>query len=162
MGALGAMGAMGALGAIGAGCDECGVRRVRSQVPQLRKYIPLQKFHPLETTCGFQLDLGGHRFLLLSVPMSRHFSELRCWQLARSLRNEVTKILKKPVFDRNHRSRDNLADAASSVRRNIAEGFGRRGHKEFARFLNISLSSLKEVEDGLIECVDNEWATQER
>ena len=99
------------------------------------------------------------RFLLVQWAMARHFSELICWQLARSLKKEVTTILKKPVFQRNVRSRDNLSDAASSVRRNIAEGFGRRGHKEFARFLNISLSSLKEVEDGLIECVDNEWAT---
>jgi four helix bundle protein len=93
--------------------------------------------------------------------MARHFSELICWQRARSLKKEVTKILKKPVFEQNQRSRDNLADAASSVRRNIAEGFGRRGHKEFARFLNISLSSLREVEDGLIECVDSDWATQD-
>ena len=87
--------------------------------------------------------------------MARHFTELVCWQLARSLKKEVTKILKKPMFDRNLRSRENLSDAASSERRNIAEGFGRRDHKEFARFLNISLSSLKEVEDGSIECVDN-------
>ena len=93
--------------------------------------------------------------------MARHFSELKCWQLARSLKKEVNTLLKKPVFERHHRFRDNLGDAASSARRNIAEGFGRRGHKEFARFLNISLSSLKEVEDGLIECVDNEWATQD-
>jgi four helix bundle protein len=93
--------------------------------------------------------------------MARHFSELKCWQLARCLKKEVTKILGKPVLARHHRFRDNLSDAASSVRRNIAEGFGRRGHKEFARFLNISLSSLKEVEDGLIECVDSEWATEE-
>ena len=93
--------------------------------------------------------------------MAKHFRDLTCWQLARGLKKEVTQILKKPVFQRNLRSRDNLSDAASSVRRNIAEGFGRRGHKEFARFLNISLGSLKEVEDGLIECVDNEWVTQE-
>ena len=93
--------------------------------------------------------------------MARHFRELTCWQLARSLKREVTELLKKPGFDRNLRFRENLSDAASSARRNIAEGFGRRGHKEFARFLNISLSSLKEVEDSLIESVDNEWVTEE-
>ena len=93
--------------------------------------------------------------------MARHFRDLTCWQLARGLKREVTDLLKKPIFDRNLRFRENLSDAASSVRRNIAEGFGRRGHKEFARFLNISLSSLKEVEDSLIESVDNEWVTEE-
>jgi four helix bundle protein len=71
--------------------------------------------------------------------MARHFSDLTCWQLARGLKKEVTKLLRKPVFKQNQRSRDNLADAASSVRRNIAEGFGRRGHKEFARFLRNSI-----------------------
>ena len=96
----------------------------------------------------------------IRISVARHFRELTCWQLARSLKQEVNKILKKRVFERNLRSRENLSDAASSARRNIAEGFGRRGHKEFARFLNISLSSLKEVEDGLIECVDNEWVTE--
>jgi four helix bundle protein len=99
--------------------------------------------------------------LQLQPAVARHFRELICWQLTRSLKSEVTKILKKPVFKCNLRSRENLSDAASSARRNIAEGFGRRGHKEFARFLNISLSSLKEVEDGLIECLDNEWVTEE-
>jgi len=92
--------------------------------------------------------------------MARHFSELKCWQLSRSLQREVFQLLKRAVFASNPKARDNLNDAASSARRNIAEGFGRRGHKEFARFLNISLSSLKEVEDGLIECVDNEWLTE--
>jgi four helix bundle protein len=108
----------------------------------------------------FQAHFYGRRFLLSDRFVARHFRELTCWQLARSLKMEVMKILKKPVFERNLRSRENLSDAASSARRNIAEGFGRRGHKEFARFLNISLSSLKEVEDGLIESLDNEWITE--
>lgn len=93
--------------------------------------------------------------------MARHFRDLICWQLARALSTKVTHILKKPVFERHLRFRENLSDAASSVRRNIAEGFGRRGHKEFARFLNFSLASLKEVEDSLIESVDNKWLTDE-
>jgi four helix bundle protein len=89
--------------------------------------------------------------------MARHFKELNCWQLARMLKIEVTSLLKRPVFKSHYKTSENLSDAASSARRNIAEGFGRRGHKEFARFLNFSLSSLKEVEDGLIETVDNGW-----
>jgi four helix bundle protein len=104
---------------------------------------------------GEARNLLSHRF------MARHFRDLTCWQLARSLKKEVTRLLKKPALNRDYKFRDNLSDAASSVRRNIAEGFGRRGHKEFARFLNISLSSLKEVEDSLIESIDNEWVTEE-
>jgi len=49
----------------------------------------------------------------------------------------VFQLLKKSVFASNPRARDNLNDAASSARRNIAEGFGR-----------------------IIECVDNEWLTE--
>ena len=115
----------------------------------------------IEYLKGFPCILERSDFCFPLRRMARHFRELTCWQLARSLKGEVTKLLKKPVFGRNLRFRENLSDAASSARRNIAEGFGRRGHKEFARFLNISLSSLKEVEDSLIESVDNEWVTQE-
>lgn len=38
-----------------------------------------------------------------------------------------------------------LRDAALSAGSNIAEGIGRKGDKEFARYLNISLGSLAEV-----------------
>jgi four helix bundle protein len=42
-----------------------------------------------------------------------------------------------------------IRDAADSACRNVAEGFGRYGHREFARFVSISISSLDEVKDCL-------------
>ena len=38
---------------------------------------------------------------------------------------------------------------------NIAEGFGRRTHRDIANFLNVSLTSINEVRDELGEAIDN-------
>jgi four helix bundle protein len=91
----------------------------------------------------------------------RHFSRLVCWQLSRDLQREVFRITSKPVFDRDWDLRGQLRDAAGSARRNIAEGFGRRMHKEQANFFATALTSLNEVEDELGEAVDNGYVTSE-
>src|SRR5919106_6276738 len=65
----------------------------------------------------------------------RHFSQLICWQMARELQREVFRITSKSVFNGNFDLRDQLRDAASSARRNMAEGFSRRTHKDHANFL---------------------------
>jgi len=43
--------------------------------------------------------------------------------------------------------------AAASACRNIAEGFGRYGHPDFARFVTIARSSLKELLDSTDEAL---------
>jgi four helix bundle protein len=91
----------------------------------------------------------------------RHFSQLICWQLARELQREVFKITSKTVFNDNFDLRDQLRDASSSARRNMAEGFSRRTHKDQANFFTTALSSLQEVEDELGEAVDNGYVTPE-
>ncbi len=91
----------------------------------------------------------------------RDFSKLICWQLARTLQREVFRITSKPVFNQNRDLRDELRDAAGSARRTIAEGFGRRTHRDTANFLATSLASLNEVEDELGEAVDNGYVTKE-
>ena len=85
----------------------------------------------------------------------RRFSQLVCWQLARELQREVFRITSKPVFRSDFNLRDQLRDAAGSARRNMAEGFGRRTHKDQANFFATALASLNEVEDELGEAVDN-------
>lgn len=91
----------------------------------------------------------------------KKFSELMCWQLARALQREVFRITSKPVFKTNLDLHDQLRDAASSGRRNIAEGFGRRTHKDQANFFSTALTSMNEVEDELGEAVDNGYVTSE-
>ena len=89
----------------------------------------------------------------------RHFSELTCWQLARELQKEVFRITAHPTFNRDRELKEQLRDAASSARRNIAEGFGRRTHRDIAHFFSVSLTSVNEVQDELGEAVDNAYVT---
>jgi four helix bundle protein len=49
------------------------------------------------------------------------------------------------------RLQSQIADAAGSICRNIAEGFKRRSHREFARYLEHATSSLAELEDGILD-----------
>jgi four helix bundle protein len=91
--------------------------------------------------------------------MVDRFSKLICWQLARDLQREVFKITARTTFNRNLELRDQLRDAASSARRNIAEGFGRRTHRDIANFCNVALTSVNEVQDELGEAVDDGYVT---
>jgi four helix bundle protein len=53
------------------------------------------------------------------------------------------KLYEKPVIQ--------LADAAASAPRNIAEGFGRYYHPDFARFARIAKASEEEVLNHLLD-----------
>jgi len=79
----------------------------------------------------------------------RHFSQLVVWQLAERIRIHVFGMTKRPHFARDFKARGQAEDAADSVCRNIAEGFGCESHDEFARYLVIARRSLNELRDGL-------------
>jgi len=85
---------------------------------------------------------------------AKHFRELVCWQLANELKLEVYKLVDRSDFKRDFRFYDQIRDAAASVTRNIAEGFGRRSHADFARFLDVSRGSLAELQNHLQDAVD--------
>ena len=93
---------------------------------------------------------------------ARHHSELVAWQLSSALRDEVIEIAATPDFARHARFCDQLTDAASSVPRNIAEGFGRYSHAEFTRFLVIALGSLGELQTLLDEALARRLLTEAR
>jgi four helix bundle protein len=84
---------------------------------------------------------------------ARHHSELVAWQLASSLRDQVLEILAMPAAERHRRFSEELGDAASSIPRNIAEGFARYTHPDFARFLDFALGSLGEAQTLLNEAI---------
>lgn len=79
----------------------------------------------------------------------RHHSELVCHQLASAFRKEVYAETAQDEWKRDWKLRDDLRRASRSVAANIAEGFWRYHHVDFARFLSIALGSLGESEDHL-------------
>jgi len=81
---------------------------------------------------------------------ARDFRELEVWRLADELRRGIVAVTARPPAARDGRFCLNLRDAAESVCRNIAEGFGRRRPAQFAQFLRIALGSVEEVRDQLI------------
>ena len=64
---------------------------------------------------------------------AKTFEELRAWQCATELSDRVVAICETPALQRDFTFRNQLRDAARSAPRLIAEGFGRWGHREFAR-----------------------------
>jgi four helix bundle protein len=88
------------------------------------------------------------------VAGARHFRELDCWQLADDLKLKVYAVSERPAIKRDFRYYEQIRDAAASGPRNIAEGFARRTHADFARFLDVARASLTECQNHLQDGVD--------
>jgi four helix bundle protein len=81
---------------------------------------------------------------------ARHFTELEVWILADKLRQLVFEISATGPASRDFSFKDQIRGSADSACDNVAEGFGRYGHPEFARYLTIAKASLDETESQLL------------
>src|SRR5947207_15701402 len=94
-------------------------------------------------------------FVLKRGGMIAHrIEDLIVWQLATKLKREVYAFTAKPPASRDFKYRDQIRDAAASVTRNTAEGFGLFRLRQFKNFLGIAAASLHEVKDELPDGVD--------
>lgn len=84
----------------------------------------------------------------------KDFREISAWQYARDLKLRVDQYLERPNVKRKYKLREQLYDAARSGPSNIAEGFGKYGNKEFARYARIAKGSEVEVLNHLIDLHD--------
>lgn len=84
----------------------------------------------------------------------KSFEEIIGWQKARLLCGAVYKLTYKDAFKKDYGLVDQIRRASVSVMANIAEGYDRRGDKEFVRFLNIARGSLSEVKSHLFIAFD--------
>jgi four helix bundle protein len=89
----------------------------------------------------------------------RDVREIVAWQLAHQLNLRVDLFLLSPDFRRHYRCSEQLSDAVRSGPRNIAEGFGRYRHQEFADFVRIAKASEVEVLHHLIDAQDQRLIT---
>jgi four helix bundle protein len=71
---------------------------------------------------------------------------LNVWQKADYLAFEIYKITKNFPKEELYGLTSQLRRASLSIPTNIVEGYSKKGDKELARFINISLGSLAEVE----------------
>jgi four helix bundle protein len=85
--------------------------------------------------------------------------DLVAWQLAVQLRRLAHSYCDKLAIQRDFRFRNNLLDAASSAPRNLAEGYGRKHHREFARFAIIARGSEREVLECCREALERGYIT---
>ena len=81
--------------------------------------------------------------------MVKTFRDLVVWQKAMDLVDEVYRLVRQLPGDEKYALGDQLRRAAVSVPSNIAEGFGRESHKDFAHFLIQARGSLFETETQL-------------
>jgi len=90
------------------------------------------------------------------------FEEIEAWQEARKLVSFVYNAIDgSKDFSKDFRLANQLQGAGVSAMSNIAEGFSRRGNKEFIQFLFISKSSAAEVQSHLYVARDQEYISEE-
>ena len=90
------------------------------------------------------------------------FEEINAWQNARVLVQEVYAMTRGGDFGRDYELKDQIQRAAVSICSNIAEGFERRGNKEFINFLWIAKGSAAEVCSQLHNAKDIGYITDEQ
>ena len=69
------------------------------------------------------------------MAVFKAFEEINAWQNARVLVRDIYATTRCGDFSKDYGLKDQIQRAAVSICSNIAEGFERRGNKEFVNFL---------------------------
>jgi len=91
----------------------------------------------------------------------KHFEEIAAWQHSYQVKLRVYALLERSKIKRDIKLTAQLRESARSAPSNIAEGFGRFGNKEFARFARMSKGSLHESLNHLIDARDQRMITED-
>lgn len=91
------------------------------------------------------------------MAVVERFEELRIWQMARELCQEVYLHTETQPWKTDTRFVQQIRAAAGSVMDNIAEGVERDGNKEFIQFLYVAKGSCGEVRSQIIRASDTNF-----
>ena len=97
-----------------------------------------------ELQTSTRIQSGGERFGV------KDFHELKVWQKAHQLTLAVYQITATFPREELYGLTSQLRRAGSSIAANLAEGCGRNGDAEFARFCSIAMGSASELEYHLL------------
>lgn len=90
------------------------------------------------------------------------FEDIKAWQKARELVNEIYSVTNDGRFAKNFGLREQIRRAAVSIMLNIAEGFARKTNREFSQFLVIAHGSAAEVQSALYVALDQNYINQQQ
>ena len=88
------------------------------------------------------------------------FEDIQAWQKARDLTQFVYLLTKRDPFCKDWDLQRQLRRASISIMANIAEGYGRRSHREFANYLNMAHASVAEVQSHIYVALDQNYLTR--
>ena len=79
------------------------------------------------------------------MALIKRYEDLNAWQRAYEVALEVDRLTNESSFDKKWALKDQMLRSSLSIASNIAEGFGRKSKKDFARFLLIAMGSTEEL-----------------
>lgn len=91
------------------------------------------------------------------MPTIERFEDLRVWQEARALANEIYAVSRCEPFASDWDLVRQIRRAATSILSNIAEGFERGSNTEFVQFLYVARASAGEVRSQLHIALDQSY-----
>ena len=91
----------------------------------------------------------------------KRFEDLECWQEARKFVQIIYQLTKHESFSKDFRLVSQITSSAVSSMANIAEGFHRKGNRDFMKFLDYSRSSVAETLSHCYVALDQNYVTQE-
>lgn len=83
------------------------------------------------------------------MPRTRPSQRLLVWQLSDQLRSEVRKLTRRDALDCDHKLRAQIEDAAGEIVHNIEKALATDHDGEFARFVRLARSAVRDLQTGL-------------
>lgn len=91
-----------------------------------------------------------------------NFEDIKAWQKARMLSKEVHSLSCIGNFSKDFGLKDQINRSSGSIMDNLAEGFGRKGNREFINFITYSCGSACECKSQLYRACDRNYITEEK